>query len=103
MIPRKFTVGDQVRLIGDFYSSINPQDVYTISRILPAQEYVRQYRVKRVSDGQERAVSESQLVKMGAEEQSGRTEIEAQRELQRVRNLNALGRTRSAAKRGDRR
>jgi hypothetical protein len=63
MVPRKFTLGDQVRLTADPLLS-TPQDLYTISRMLPAQEDVWQYRVKRVSDGQERAVTEWQLLKV---------------------------------------
>lgn len=52
LAPRHFTVGDHVRLVRGAYSVNNPQDVYTISRMLPVQEDVCQYRVKWVSDGQ---------------------------------------------------
>ncbi|HUB15139.1 MAG TPA: hypothetical protein VMB34_24535 [Acetobacteraceae bacterium] len=59
---RKFAIGDQVRLILDSYATNNPADVYSVSRVLPLTANVWQYRVKRLVDGQERAVSEPQLV-----------------------------------------
>ena len=99
MASRKFAVGDLVLLSLDTSSNHNPSDVYTISRILPAEANVWQYRVKREGDGQERAVSESQLVKVTPELQTYRTEIETQRDIQRTRNANALGQARSAARR----
>jgi hypothetical protein len=68
MAPRKFTLGDQVRLTADPSLANNPQDVHAISRMLPPQANVWQYRVKRVSDGQERAVSESQLLNVMSED-----------------------------------
>jgi hypothetical protein len=65
MAPRKFALGDQVRLTADPLLVTNtPQDVYTISRMLPPEADVWQYRVKRVSDGQERAVTKLQLLKV---------------------------------------
>ena len=67
MVPRRFRLGDQVRLTADPSSGTNnPQDAYTISRLLPPEANVWQYRVRRVSDGQERAVTESQLLKVMA-------------------------------------
>ena len=63
MDARKFAIGDQVRLLLDSYATDNPADVYTVSRTLPAMANVWQYRIKRVGDGQERMVSEQQLVK----------------------------------------
>ena len=60
---RKFAIGERVRLRLDSYSSSNPADLYTVSRALPAAANIWQYRVKRVADGQERAVSEQQLTK----------------------------------------
>jgi hypothetical protein len=74
MVSRKFTVGDRVRLSLDTSLSHNPLDIYTVSRILPAQANVWQYRVKRDGDGQERAVSESQLLK-APEQQTDRTHL----------------------------
>ena len=61
MEARKFAIGDQVFLRLDSYTNNNPADVYTVSRVLPAMANVWQYRVKRVGDGQERAVNEQQL------------------------------------------
>jgi hypothetical protein len=102
MAPRKFAVGDRVRLTAEDYSVQNPKDVYTISRMLPAEANIWQYRVKREGDGQERAASETQLVKVTPQVQTGRAHTEAQPELQRVRNVNALRRAQSAARRTDR-
>lgn len=52
------SVGDRVRLRLDSHIVESPADVYTISRALPFMANVWQYRVKRVGDGQERAVNE---------------------------------------------
>jgi hypothetical protein len=71
---RKFAVGDRVRLSLDRSAAHNPQDSFTISRVLPAGANVWQYRVRRDGDGLERAVSESQLVKMTLEQQFDRSE-----------------------------
>jgi hypothetical protein len=99
MASRKFVVSDRVRLSLDTSLNHNPQDVYTVSRILPAQANVWQYRVKRDGDGQERAVGESQLVTVTPEQPTGRNEIEAQRDIQRIRNASSLERAHRAAKR----
>jgi hypothetical protein len=99
MEPRKFAVGNRVRLLLDNYANDSPADIYEVSRILPAQANVWQYRAKRVSDGQERAVSEPQLI--GAELPEARPEIEIQREQQRVRNARALARSQTVARRDD--
>ena len=58
MVSHKFAVGDRVRLTLDRYAESSPWDIHTISRKLPAEANVCQYRVKRVGDGQERTVSE---------------------------------------------
>lgn len=63
----KFSVGDRVRLNLQRYVESSPSDVHTVSRRMPAEANVWQYRVKRVGDGQERTVTEDQLVAMGAE------------------------------------
>ena len=78
-------------------SDHNPEDVYSISRILPAEANVWQYRARREGGGQERAVSEAQLVKVTPEQPTLRSQVEAQLDIQRIRNANALGRARSAA------
>jgi len=67
MVSHKFTVGDRVRLTLDRYVESSPADIHTVSRKLPAEANVCQYRVKRVGDGQERTVSEHQVVAVGNE------------------------------------
>ena len=62
MKPRKFAVGNRVRLLLEHHAADSPADVHEVSRMLPAQAGVWQYRVKRIGDGQERAVSEPQLL-----------------------------------------
>jgi hypothetical protein len=96
MASRKFAVGDRVRLSLNTSLNHNPQDIYAISRMLPAQADVWQYRVKREGDGQERAVSETQLVRVTSTQ---RTQAETQQDIRRVRNATAMGRARSAARR----
>ena len=59
MVSHKFAVGDRVRLTLDRYAESSPWDIHTISRKLPAEGNICQYRVKRVGDGQERTVSET--------------------------------------------
>lgn len=58
----KFAIGDRVRVVLDHSIEVSPDDVHTVSRKLPALANVWQYRVKRVGDGQERAVDEDHLV-----------------------------------------
>jgi hypothetical protein len=101
MEARKFTIGDQVRLLLDAYTSDSPADVYTVSRALPAMANVWQYRVKRVGDGQERAVSEQQLAKAGLQNLTNLSATEAQQETQRIRNIRASLRTRVTARRSE--
>jgi hypothetical protein len=99
MVTHKFAIGDRVRLRLDKGADNRPEDVHTISRKLPADAMLGRYRVKREVDGQERAVSELQLVKLTPDEP---TQIEAQQELQGVRNTNAEERARSATFRSHR-
>jgi hypothetical protein len=101
MEARKFAIGEQVRLLLDRYANDNPADVYTVSRALPATANVWQYRVKRVGDGQERAVSEPQLAKAGFQALANRSMAEAQQDLQRIRNARASARTRVTARRSE--
>ncbi len=100
MEARKFAVGDQVRLRLDSYINENPADVYTISRALPAMVNVWQYRVKRLGDGQERAVNEQQLV--ASQTSAQRPMIDLQQDAQRIRNARAAERTRMVATRSAR-
>ncbi|MGH7056915.1 MAG: hypothetical protein ACREFZ_03390 [Acetobacteraceae bacterium] len=91
-----------MRLTADISSVNNPTDVYTISRMLPAQANVWQYRMKRVGDSQERAATEAQLMKVGWGEQTGRILVDEQQELRQARNRSAMGRAQSAARRAER-
>ncbi|HTI79600.1 MAG TPA: hypothetical protein VL614_04040 [Acetobacteraceae bacterium] len=99
METRKFAIGDQVRVRLDSYNSENPADVYTISRVLPVTARVWQYRVKRVGDGQERAVNENQLSKAASDMNSLRSVVEMQQDAQRVRNARAAERARVVLRR----
>ena len=99
MEARKFAIGDQVRLLLDSYAADDPADVYTVSRTLPAMANVWQYRVKRVGDGQERMVSEQQLVKFVFQPSADRSAAEEQQDMQRLRNARASTRARVAARR----
>lgn len=101
MVSHRFALGDRVRLNLERYAENNPHDVYTISRKLPAEANVCQYRVKRVGDGQERTVSEHQIVKTDGDVGQAHLEaVEAQQNVQRTRNMEA--RVRAAASRADR-
>jgi hypothetical protein len=103
MASHKFAVGDRVRLTLERYAESNPWDIHTISRRLPAEANVCQYRVKRVGDGQERTVSEPQMVSVKAEGRAADAHfkaVEAQQGVQRARNADA--RARGVAARTDR-
>jgi hypothetical protein len=102
MEARKFAIGDRVRLQLGSYANDNPADVYTISRALPEVANVWQYRVKRVGDGQERAVSEQQLARAGFQALASQSMAAAQQDMQRIRNARASARTRVAARRSER-
>lgn len=94
---RKYVTGDKVRLLLDRYASEHPADVYTISRELPPMNNVWQYRVKRVGDGQERAVSEQQLAKTGSQTLANSSAAE----VQQIRNARAFARARVTANRSE--
>ena len=68
MATHKFAVGDRVRVIVSKYAGDVPAGVYTISRKLPVEANVRQYRVKHAEDGHERVVREDQLIPSGADQ-----------------------------------
>jgi hypothetical protein len=68
MPTHKFAIGDRVRLVVSKYAGDVPPGVYTISRQLPVEANVCQYRVKHVQDGHERVVRESQLVGPGPDQ-----------------------------------
>jgi hypothetical protein len=99
MISHKYAVGDRVRLTLDRYAESSPWDIHTISRKLPAEGNVCQYRVKRVGDGQERTVSETQMEAVKAEGRASDAHFKAlgaQHDLQRSRNSDARARAVSA-------
>ena len=77
MVSHKFTVGDRVRLTLDRYVESSPADIHTVSRKLPAEANVCQYRVKRVGDGQERTVSENQVTAVAGEARAGAVHAQA--------------------------
>ncbi|HXT80568.1 MAG TPA: hypothetical protein VN702_13475 [Acetobacteraceae bacterium] len=99
MEARKFAIGDQVRLRLDSYINDNPADLYTVSSALPATANVWQYRVKRVGDGQQRAVNELQLTKAAFQTLASRSIAEVQQDMQKVRNADASERARVVARR----
>jgi hypothetical protein len=101
MEARKFAIGDQVRLLLENHTTDSPADVYTISRALPASANVWQYRVKRVGDGQERAVGEQQLARVAFPKLTSRSAADMQQDMQRLRNARASARARSVARRSD--
>ena len=99
MVSHKFAVGDRVRLTLDRYAESSPWDIHTISRKLPAEGNVCQYRVKRVGDGQERTVSETQMEAVKAEGRAGDAHfkaLEAQHDLQRSAQFGCRARAVSA-------
>jgi hypothetical protein len=98
---RKFTVGNRVGLLLEHHPADSPADDYEVSRMLPGQAGVWHYRVKRIGDGQERAVSEPQL--LGIEPLKMVPEIGAQQEQQRIRNARASERAQALARRDERR
>jgi hypothetical protein len=99
MESRKFALGDRIRLLLEKDVNHSPGEVYEVSRTLPAQGNVWQYRVRGVSDGQERVVSEPQLVGVERQEMTVQPEIGAQQEQQRIRNARASVRSQALARR----
>jgi hypothetical protein len=98
MEARKFKIGDHVEVrLYNFSANSSLRVVYTISQTLPSQANVWHYRVKRLGDNQERAVSEQQLSKL-ASVTIDRSENEIQQDLQRTRNANARARARKGAR-----
>lgn len=98
---RKFKIGDRVQVrLDTLATDSNPRDIYTISQTLPAQANVWQYRVKRVGDNQERAVSENQLSNLAfvsTAKIQNEVQQDFQQDLQRIRNANARARAKKAA------
>ena len=89
MVMRQFAVGDRVHLRLPNYINGFPHDVYTISRRLPTEANIRQYRVQRAQDGQQRVVREDELIMLDPPQQMDSPSVkavEAQLHQQRIRN-----------------
>ena len=65
MVSHKFAVGDRVRFVGSRFDGDVPAGIYTITRKLPVEANVCQYRVKHAQDGHERVMRESQIAPSG--------------------------------------
>lgn len=101
----RFAVGERVQLRLALYVNGMPHDVYAILRRLPPEANICQYRVQRVLDGQERVVTENELVKMLSQEGDGQAHsrgLNAQLDLQRIRNVAARTRAQAASSRTNR-
>jgi hypothetical protein len=61
MSRHKYAIGDRVRLAIMKYAGEAPPGVYAISRQLPIEANVCQYRVRHLEDGHERVVQEHQI------------------------------------------
>jgi hypothetical protein len=61
----RYAIGARVWVVLDRSAESSRSDIYTVSRLLPVEAKVCQYRVKRVPDGQERLVREDQLISIG--------------------------------------
>jgi hypothetical protein len=64
MIGHKYNVGDRVRLLHGPLDGEVPEGVYTVSRKLPVEGAVCQYRVQHDSDKHERVVREEFMAPM---------------------------------------
>ena len=98
MVSHKFAVGDRVRLTLDRYAESSPWDIHTISRKLPAEGNICQYRVKRVGDSRAHG-QRTQMEGVKAEARAGNSHFKAlgaQHDLQRSRNSDARARAVSA-------
>ena len=62
MTAYKFAIGDRVRLVMDRFAGDVRPGIYTISRQLPIEANICQYRVRHTQDGHERVVREGQLI-----------------------------------------
>lgn len=94
---RNCSIGDQVRLWLDSSASDNP----AIQRALPAMANIWQYPVKRLGDGQERAVKEQQLTKAAPQTSAQRPISDLQQDTQRIRNVRATEWTRVVTRRSE--
>ena len=61
MSPHKFSLGQTVTVRAGAAEGHIPSGTYTISRILPGDDFDRSYRAKHVGDGHERVLREKQI------------------------------------------
>ncbi len=61
MQDHKFQIGETLHFTPSAFDRSAPRGLYQVVRLLPAEHLGHQYRVKSVTDGHERVVSESQL------------------------------------------
>jgi hypothetical protein len=61
MQDHKFHVGETLQFRPSAFDRSAPRGAYEIVRLLPAEGFGHQYRVKCLADGHERVVTESQL------------------------------------------
>lgn len=61
MQQHKFRLGQTIRFTPSAFDQSATRGSYTIVRLLPAEDWDNQYRIKSVLDGHERVVKESQL------------------------------------------
>ena len=56
----KFKIGQRVTMLPSRFS-VNREGAFQIVRLLPVEQGINHYRIKSVSDGHERVVTESEL------------------------------------------
>lgn len=56
----KFKIGQRVTMLPSRFS-VNRVGAFQIVRLLPAEQGINHYRIKSISDGHERVVTESEL------------------------------------------
>ncbi len=61
MSPHKFAVGQDVEFLPEPSDYNVPRGIYTITRILPGDDFARTYRARSAKDGVERVLREPQL------------------------------------------
>ncbi len=61
MPPHRFAVGQNVEFIPTRYDTNIPRGIYVITRLLPGDDFDREYRVRNARDGHERIMKETQL------------------------------------------
>jgi len=59
--PHSFAVGQHVEFVPGIGDSTTPRGIYTITRVLPGDDFDRTYRARGTKDGVERVFREKQL------------------------------------------